>query len=120
MANKNINSLSSDHIGRLLMQYSVPAIAAMAASSVYNIIDRIFIGHAVGPLAISGLALTLPLMNITIAFGSLVGVGASSLVSIRLGQHDRKEATHILGNAVFVIVSQQRSRQPGTAHFMTC
>jgi len=96
------NELGKEKIGRLLIQYSIPAIIATAAASLYNIIDRIFIGQGVGPLAISGLALTFPLMNITAAFGAMVGVGASAMVSIRLGQHDRKGATLILGNAVMM------------------
>ena len=82
------------------MQYSLPAIVATAASSLYNVIDRIFIGHGVGPMAISGLALTLPLMNFAAAFGALVGAGASTMISIRLGEKDRKSATQILGNAI--------------------
>lgn len=96
------NDLGVEKVGKLLLNYSLPAIIATAAASVYNIIDRIFIGQGVGPLAISGLALTFPLMNITAAFGSMVGVGASAMVSIRLGQHDRKGATLILGNAVML------------------
>jgi putative MATE family efflux protein len=100
----NANDLGIDKLGKLLIRYSVPAIIATAAASLYNIIDRIFIGQGVGPLAISGLALTFPLMNITAAFGAMVGVGASSMVSIRLGQHDRKGATLILGNAVMLNV----------------
>ncbi|MCK9218963.1 MAG: MATE family efflux transporter [Bacteroidales bacterium] len=96
------SELGIEKIGKLLIQYSVPAIIATAAASLYNIIDRIFIGQGVGPLAISGLALTFPLMNITAAFGSMVGIGASTMVSIRLGQHDRQGATQILGNAVML------------------
>jgi putative MATE family efflux protein len=98
----NANDLGEEKVGKLLLQYSLPAIIATAAASLYNIIDRIFIGQGVGPLAISGLALTFPLMNITAAFGSMVGVGAGATVSIRLGQHDRKGATLILGNAVML------------------
>jgi putative MATE family efflux protein len=98
----NANDLGVEKVGKLLLQYSLPAITATAAASLYNIIDRIFIGQGVGPLAISGLALTFPLMNITAAFGSMVGVGASAMVSIRLGQHDRKGATQILGNGVML------------------
>ncbi|MCK9204689.1 MAG: MATE family efflux transporter [Bacteroidales bacterium] len=98
----NANDLGREKIGKLLIQYSGPAIIATAAASLYNIIDRIFIGQGVGPLAISGLALTFPLMNITAAFGSMVGIGASAMVSIRLGQHDREGATRILGNAVML------------------
>lgn len=94
--------LGVEGVGKLLIKYSGPAIIATAAASLYNIIDRIFIGQGVGPMAISGLALTFPLMNITAAFGAMVGVGSSSMVSIRLGQHDRKGATLILGNAVML------------------
>ena len=72
----------------------------MTASSLYNVIDRIFIGQGVGALAISGLALTLPIMNLAVAFGALVGIGASSMVSIRLGEGKHREATLILGNAL--------------------
>ncbi len=94
--------LGEARLGKLLLQYSLPAIVATAAASLYNIIDRVFIGQGVGPMAISGLALTFPLMNITAAFGAMVGVGAGSMVSIRLGQNDRKGATMILGNAVML------------------
>ena len=92
--------LGTERIRKLLVQYSVPAIIAMTASSLYNMVDSIFIGHGVGPLAISGLALTFPLMNLAAAFGSLVGVGAATLVSMRLGQRDYETAQRILGNVV--------------------
>ena len=77
--------LGTERIRKLLVQYAVPAVVAMTASSLYNMVDSIFIGHGVGPLAISGLAITFPLMNLAAAFGSLVGVGASTLVSVKLG-----------------------------------
>ena len=93
-------ALGTEHIRRLLVQYAVPAIIAMTASSLYNMVDSIFIGHGVGPLAISGLALTFPLMNLAAAFGSLVGVGAATLISMRLGQRDYATAQHVLGNVV--------------------
>ncbi|WP_295939210.1 MATE family efflux transporter [uncultured Alistipes sp.] len=92
--------LGTERIRKLLLQYSLPAIIAMTASSLYNMIDSIFIGHGVGPLGISGLALTFPLMNLAAAFGSLVGVGAATLVSMRLGQRDYETAQNILGNVV--------------------
>lgn len=76
----------------------------MTASSLYNMADSIFIGHGVGALAISGLALTFPLMNLAAAFGSLVGVGASTLVSVKLGQKDYDGANHILGNVLVLNV----------------
>lgn len=78
------------------------AIVGTSVASLYNIIDRIFIGHGVGPMAISGLALTFPMMNLAAAFGALVGAGASALVSIRLGEKNREEANLILGNTVFL------------------
>ena len=94
--------LGTEKIGKLLMQYAIPAIIAMTASSLYNMVDSIFIGHGVGPLAIAGLAITFPLMNLAAAFGSLVGVGASTLVAIKLGQKDKESATHVLGNVVLL------------------
>lgn len=96
--------LGTERIGKLLMQYAIPAIIAMTASSLYNMADSIFIGHGVGPLAISGLALTFPLMNLAAAFGSLVGVGASTLVSVKLGQKDYDGANKVLGNVLVLNV----------------
>ena len=94
--------LGTEKIGKLLMRYAIPAIIAMTASSLYNMVDSIFIGHGVGPLAIAGLAITFPFMNLAAAFGSLVGVGASTLVAIKLGQKDKESATHVLGNVVML------------------
>ncbi|MDR0756662.1 MAG: MATE family efflux transporter [Tannerella sp.] len=94
--------LGTEKVGKLLMKYAIPAIIAMTAASLYNITDSIFIGHGVGPLALSGLAITFPIMNLAVAFGSLVGVGASAVLSIRVGQKDYETANHILGN-VFVM-----------------
>ena len=93
-------TLGTEPIGRLLRQYAIPAIVAMTASSLYNMIDSIFIGQGVGPLAISGLAVTFPFMNLAAAFGSLVGVGASTIVSVKLGQKDYTTARKALGNVV--------------------
>lgn len=98
------SELSTEKVGKLLVRYSLPAIVAMAASSLYNIVDRIFIGQGVGPYAIAGLAITLPVMNLAIALGAMVGVGAAALVSIRLGQGRGDEAGRILGNTVFLNV----------------
>ena len=94
--------LGTERIRKLLMQYAVPAEVAMTASSLYNMVDSIFIGHGVGPLAISGLALTFPMMNLAAAFGSLVGVGAATLISMRLGQRDYATAQRVLGNVVML------------------
>ena len=92
--------LGTKPIGKLLMQYALPAIIAMTASSLYNIIDRIFIGQVVGPLAISGLAITFPFMNLSAAFGAAVGVGSSTAISVKFGQKDYETAENILGNTV--------------------
>ena len=87
------------------MRYALPSIIAMVSSSLYNMIDSIFIGHGVGPLAISGLALTMPLMNLAAAFGAMVGVGSAALTSIRLGQGNKLAAEHILGNVLLLNVT---------------
>ena len=95
-------SLGTDSLGKLLAKYSIPAIIAMASSSLYHIIDSIFIGHGVGGAAISGMAVTLPIMNIASAFGAMVGVGAAARISIRLGEGNKRAAEDILGNAVLL------------------
>ena len=97
---KNPTELGSEKIGKLLAQYAIPAIIAMTAASLYHITDSVFIGHGVGALAISGLAITFPLMNLAAAFGALVGAGASTLLSIRMGQKDYETANVILGNVL--------------------
>ena len=91
-------------IGKLLGQYAVPAIIAMTASSLYNMVDSIFIGHGVGAMAISGLALTFPFMNLSAAFGAMVGVGASTLISVKLGQKDYQSAQQIFGNVITLTI----------------
>ncbi len=104
--------LGTRSIPRLLFQYAMPAIIAMTAASLYNIVDSIFIGH-IGPdggwgnsdgMAISGLAITFPLMNISAAFGAMVGVGAATVISVRLGQKEYETAQHVLGNTVMLNV----------------
>ena len=94
--------LGTQSIGKLLVKYAVPAIIAMTAASLYNMVDSIFIGRGVGALAISGLALTFPLMNLAAAFGALVGVGAATLASVKLGQKDYDTAQRILGNVLIL------------------
>ena len=91
--------LGTKPVGKLLAQYALPAIVAMTASSLYNMIDSIFIGQGVGPLAISGLAITFPLMNLSAAFGAAVGIGSSTCISVKLGQKDYAMAEHIFGNS---------------------
>lgn len=92
--------LGTKPVGKLLVQYAFPAIIAMIAASLYNIIDRIFIGQIVGPMAISGLAITFPFINLGVAFGAAVGIGASTSISVKLGQRDYETAENILGNTV--------------------
>lgn len=86
----------------MLWIYALPAVVSQIIASIYNIVDRIFIGHGVGALAIAGLAITMPIMNIIHAFGSLVGVGSSARMSIVLGQKDVKWAEKILGNSMIL------------------
>jgi putative MATE family efflux protein len=100
------NILGTESIGRLLLKYSVPAIIGMMVNALYNVVDRVFIGNipGVGPLAITGLGVTMPIMSIIIAFGTLIGVGATTNVSLKLGQGDRNKAEQIVGNAVSLSV----------------
>lgn len=97
--------LETKGIGHLLWIYALPSVISQIIASIYNIVDRIFIGHGVGAMAIAGLAITMPIMNIIHAFGSLIGVGSSARMSIVLGRKDVKWAEKILGNSmVFTIV----------------
>ena len=93
--------LGSKKISSLLKQYAIPAIIAMTASSLYNMVDSIFIGHipGVGALALSGLSVSFPLMNISAALGTLVGVGASTMISVLLGRKEYEKASRVLSNA---------------------
>lgn len=100
MKQKVPTELGEKPIGRLLMNYALPAIMAMVANSLYNIVDRAFIGHFVGKLALGGLTATFPFMNLGAAFGAMVGVGASTVISVRLGQKDYGTAQNVLGNAI--------------------
>lgn len=101
---KQVNTLSlgTDNIGSLLWRYAAPAIIAMASNSIYHIIDSIFVGHGVGGAAISGMAITMPIMNIAGAFGAMVGVGAAARMSIRLGEGNMQAAEKTLANAVML------------------
>ena len=101
-ANAAPTELGTESIGKLLKKYAVPGIIAMTASSLYNMVDSIFIGHipGVGSMALSGLAVTFPLMNLSTALGTLVGVGASTLISILLGQKNYATANKVLANDV--------------------
>ncbi len=100
MDNKKTLELGTKPIGQLLTQYAIPAIIAMVASSLYNMVDRIFIGQGVGPMAISGLAVTFPFMNLSGAFGAAIGVGSSTLISVNLGRKNYETAQNIFGNNI--------------------
>lgn len=101
MAN-NPKELGTGNVRKLLIDYSGPAIAAMMASALYNVIDRAFIGQGVSALAIAGLAITMPVMNLSAAFGAMIGAGGATLTSIKLGQQDTNSAQKVLGN-VFLL-----------------
>ena len=92
--------LGNRSIPRLLVQYSVPAIIASVATSLYNIIDSIFIGRGVGAMAIAGLAITFPLMNLVMAFCTLIAVGGATISSIFLGQKNLSRATDVVNNVM--------------------
>ncbi len=98
----NPHILGTERIGKLLVQYSIPAIIGMTITSLYNIIDSIFIGHGVGAMGIAGLAITFPLMNLVVAFCTLVSAGGATISSIRLGQKDMDGATKVLGNTLML------------------
>ena len=102
MGAQKITELGTESIRKLLMKYAMPGIIAMTAMSLYNMVDSIFIGHGVGALALSGLTVAKPFMDICAAFGTLVGVGASSLVAIKLGEKDYRSANDILANVIIL------------------
>lgn len=104
MSANKITELGTQPIRSLLLKYAMPGIIAMTAMSLYNMVDSIFIGHGVGALALSGLTVAKPFMDICAAFGTLVGVGASSLVAIKLGEKDYRSANDILANVILLNV----------------
>ena len=104
MSAPKITELGTVSIRSLLLKYATPGIIAMTAMSLYNMVDSIFIGHGVGALALSGLTVAKPFMDICAAFGTLVGVGASSLVAIKLGEKDYRSANDVLANVVILNV----------------
>ena len=104
MSDAKITELGTQSIRSLLLKYAMPGIIAMTTMSLYNMVDSIFIGHGVGALALSGLTVAKPFMDICAAFGTLVGVGASSLVAIKLGEKDYRSANDILANVILLNV----------------
>lgn len=95
-------TLGTKSVTKLLVQYSVPAIIASVATSLYNIVDSIFIGRGVGPMAISGLAITFPLMNLVVAFCTLIAVGGATISSIFIGQKNESRATDVVNNVMIL------------------
>lgn len=95
-------TLGTKSVTKLLIQYSVPAIIASVATSLYNIVDSIFIGRGVGPMAISGLAITFPLMNLVVAFCTLIAVGGATISSIFIGQKNESRATDVVNNVMIL------------------
>ncbi len=89
---------------RLLIAFSAPAIVGMLAMAFYNVVDRSFVGHVVGPLGLAGTTVSFPFMLILMAFAMLVGIGSAALISIRLGQRKREEAEQVLGNAIILLL----------------
>lgn len=104
---KNVDrskQLGEEKVGTLLFKFSLPAIVGMLVNALYNMVDRVFIGRGVGALAISGLAVGFPLSIINMAFGMLIGIGSSTMISIKLGEKKKDEAERILGNALVLII----------------
>lgn len=99
----NTKRLEEEKVSKLLLEFSIPAIVGMLVSALYNVVDRIFIGNSAGPLGLAGITIGFPIMIIQMAFGALIGLGATSLVSIRLGQKKNEEAELIIGNAVVML-----------------
>ena len=102
--NNDLTSLAHAPVGRLLWQYSLPAVTGMLVMALYNVIDRVFIGRVVGPDAIAGLAITLPVMNLSAALGVLVGAGAAARTSILLGAGRVDRARQVLGNSLTLLL----------------
>ena len=104
--NNNQQVLGTEPIGKLLIKYSLPAIIGMMVNGLYNVVDRIFIGNipGVGPLAITGLGVTMPIMTIIMAFGMLIGIGTTTNISIKLGQGKKEEAEKLIGNAITLAI----------------
>lgn len=100
----NTAMMRDEDIGRLLLKFSLPAIAGMLINALYNVVDRIFVGRGVGSLAIAATTVAFPIMIILMAVSVLIGVGATALISIRLGEQKKEEAEKIAGNATLLLV----------------
>ena len=103
MQNRSVR-LGEEKISKLLWEFSIPAIVAMLVNAIYNVVDRIFIGNGVGSLGIAGVTIGFPVMLLIMAFGMLVGIGATSLISIKLGEDKKEEAELIMGNGMLLLI----------------
>ncbi len=101
---KDSKQLGEEKVSSLLLKYSIPAIVGMLVNALYNVIDRVFVGNGVNSLAIAGTTIAFPIMLIIMAFAMLIGIGANSLVAIKLGQQKKEEAEHIMGNALILLI----------------
>src|SRR5690554_3718784 len=101
---KRSNQLGKESINKLLIKFSIPAIIGMVVNALYNVVDRIFVGNGVGKLGLAGITVEFPITLIIMAFNLLIGIGASTLISIRLGEKKDKEAQEIMGNAFILLL----------------
>ncbi len=99
------SQLGQEHIPRLLLRFSLPAIVGMTVQALYNLIDRVFVGQALGPPGIAGTTVAFPFMLIVLAFAMLIGFGAAALISIRLGERKQPEAEQVLANAAVLLLA---------------
>ncbi|MCO1602747.1 MATE family efflux transporter [Desulfosporosinus nitroreducens] len=97
-------AMGKQNVGSLLWKFSLPAIVGMLVNALYNIIDRIFVGRGIGSLAIAATTVAFPIMLIMMAFSMLIGIGATALISIRLGEQKKEEAEKIIGNALTMLI----------------
>ena len=100
----NSMEMRDQNINKLLWKFSLPAIIAMLVNALYNIVDRIFVGRGIGSIAIAATTVAFPLMIILLAVSILIGIGATALISIRLGQQKIEEAEKVAGNGAVMLV----------------
>lgn len=106
MNNDNINRLGNESIGKLLLKLSIPSITAQLVNMLYNVVDRIYIGHipGIGKEALAGLGVTFPIIIIISAFSVLIGMGGAPYAAIKMGANKKDEAEHILGNSFIALI----------------
>ena len=101
---ERINQLGAEKITRLLWQFSLPAIIGMMVNALYNVIDRVFIGNAIGRYGLAGITISFPIMIFLMAFGMLIGIGSTTLISLRLGEQKKESAEEVLGNCLILLL----------------